>query len=61
MVDWNAGMGGATPPLQKKTKMKEEPSETTSADKSTDDKVYSLAHSVKGREEEIGLKRQDRQ
>ena len=27
-----AGMGGATPPLQKQMKMKEEPSETTSAD-----------------------------
>jgi len=27
-----AGMGGATPPLQKQTKMKEEPSETTLAD-----------------------------
>jgi len=27
------GMGGATPPLQKQTKMKEEPSETMSADK----------------------------
>jgi len=27
-----AGMGGATPPLQKQTKMKEEPSETTLVD-----------------------------
>jgi len=27
-----AGTGGATPPLQKQTKMKKEPSETTSAD-----------------------------
>jgi len=27
------GMGGATPPLPKQTKMKEEPSETMSADK----------------------------
>jgi len=27
-----AGMGGTTPPLQKQIKMKEEPSETTSAD-----------------------------
>jgi len=27
-----AGMGGATPPLQKQMKMKKEPSETTSAD-----------------------------
>jgi len=27
-----AGMGGAMPPLQKQTKMKEEPLETTSVD-----------------------------
>ena len=49
------GMGGTTPPLQKQMKMKEEPPETMLADEVLMT-VYSLAHSAKGREEEIGLK-----
>jgi len=56
MVDWNSGDGRRNTSLTETNKDEGEPSETMSADEVLMDKVYSLAHSTKEREDEISPK-----